>query len=112
MNIEAMRCRITFQRAQVQVDKYKNHKNTWTDYFTCWATGAHTSGSEQTNEAGQQVIPQATVDFTCRCCSELKAVTKDGFRIRFGNDLYNIVDINPNAWKNNSLKFRCQLVKR
>lgn len=112
MNIEAMRCRITFQQAQVQVDEYKNHKNVWTDYFTCWASGKHIKGTEDENSSGQQVIPQATVDFTCRCCSELKAVTTDSFRIQFGEDIYNIVDINPNAWKNNSLKFRCQLVQR
>ena len=112
MNIEAMRCRITFEQAEVHVDEYQNHRNEWVPYYTCWATGAHMSGSEQTNEAGQQVIPQATVDFTCRCCSELKAVAKDKFRVVFGGEIYNIVDINPNAWKNNSLKFRCQLVQR
>ena len=48
MNIAAMRVRITFQKNAVTVDKYGNHKNSWTDYFSCWATVGTSTGSEST----------------------------------------------------------------
>ena len=48
MNIAAMRVHITFQKNAVTVDKYGNHKNGWTDYFSCWATVGTSTGSEST----------------------------------------------------------------
>lgn len=112
MDIGAMRIRITFQRAVVQVDAFANHKNAWENYFTCWATGSQKKGSEKADTAGQEVIQKETVDFTCRCCSELKAVQKDSFRIIFGEEIYDITSINPNGWKGTSIKFRCELAQR
>ena len=35
--IEKMNERITIQQNSVTVDKYGNHKNGWTDYFSCAA---------------------------------------------------------------------------
>ena len=68
MDIGAMRIRILFQKQTAGVDEYRNHVNTWEDYFGCWATASYSSGDE-TNEAGQTVT-QESMDFTCRYCSE------------------------------------------
>jgi head-tail adaptor len=38
MNIAAMRCRITVQKNETITDRIGNHVNTWTDFYTCWAT--------------------------------------------------------------------------
>jgi len=39
MDIAAMNVRITLQANETTTDEYGNHKNTWTDYFSCYATG-------------------------------------------------------------------------
>ena len=38
MDIAAMNVRVTLQKNEVITDKYGNHKNTWTNYFSCYAT--------------------------------------------------------------------------
>ena len=51
--------RLTVQKNEVVVDKYGNHKNTWTDYFTCY-TYASTYQYDKENEAGffrQHTLP-------------------------------------------------------
>jgi len=60
MNIAAMRVRVTFQKNAVTVDKYGNHKNGWTDYFSCWATVGTSTGSEST---GVVINPEESLDF-------------------------------------------------
>ena len=38
MNVAALRSKVTFQKNETVTDKYGNHKNVWTDYYTCFAT--------------------------------------------------------------------------
>ncbi len=71
MNIASMRVHVTFQKNGVTVDKYGNHTNGWTDYFSCWATVGTSSGSEST---GEVINPEEFLDFTRRYCTELAAV--------------------------------------
>jgi SPP1 family predicted phage head-tail adaptor len=104
-----MRVRVTFQKNTVIVDKYGNHKTGWADYFSCWATVGTSSGSES---SGVVINPEESLDFTCRYCSELAAVTTTGFRVAFGGKIYNILAINPNAFKKNSLRFHCERNER
>jgi head-tail adaptor len=47
MNIAAMRCRITVQKNETVTDRIGNHVNTWTDFYTCWATPVQGGGSEK-----------------------------------------------------------------
>ena len=77
MNIAAMRVRVIFQKNAVTVDKYGNHKNGWTDYFSCWATVGTNTGSEST---GVVINPEESLDFTCRYCSELLVVESTKYR--------------------------------
>ena len=107
MEIGALRSRITFQKQTSSVDGYKNHTNTWEDYFSCWATGSYSSGDEGGEEIGQTTVKES-YDFTCRYCSELAVVTPNEYRIAFNGNVYNILSINPNAWKKNSLRFHCE----
>ena len=51
MNIAGMNIRITIQKNEIVKDKYGNHTNAWTDFFTCWATPVQSGGSEK-QEAG------------------------------------------------------------
>ena len=53
MNIAGLRVRITIQQNSTVIDKYGNHKSTWTDYFSCWATAvASGKSAEETANAG------------------------------------------------------------
>ena len=38
MDVAALRSKVTFQKNETVTDKYGNHKNAWTDYYTCFAT--------------------------------------------------------------------------
>ena len=108
MNIGAMSERITFQKQTTTTDKYGNHTNTWTDYFSCWATVGTGSGSEN---SGVVTNPEESMDFTTRWCSELSVVESTKYRIVCEGKIYNITYVNPMGYKHNSLKFNCRLEK-
>ena len=38
MDVAALRSKVTFQQNETVTDKYGNHKNAWTDCYTCFAT--------------------------------------------------------------------------
>ena len=108
MNIGALNMLITFQKSVSITDKYGNHKNSWKDYFSCWATVGTGTGKER---EGVIVNPEESMDFTTRYSSELTAVTSTGYRIKAGEHIYNITYVNPMGYKNRSLKFNCSLQK-
>ena len=113
MNIAAMRVKVTFQMNEVVSDKYGNRKNTWTDYFSCWATaGANNTlsgtgtGSEST---GVVIRSEESIAFTCRWCAAPASVTSTGYRILCEGKTYNIIYVNLMGFKHNSIKFSCEL---
>lgn len=103
MNVALMNLRITFQKNAVVTDDIGNHRNAWEDYYSCYATISGESGSES-NTAGQ-TVPSVSGAFTVRYCKETAAVTSDGFRIRCGDELYNISYVDHQSNKRKSLKF-------
>ena len=110
MNVALMNLRITFQQNTVVTDSIGNHKNIWADYFSCYATISSENGAEI--EAAGQTIPQASGAFTVRYCKQTAAITTDEYRIRCGDDLYNITSIDHQNNKRKSLKFWVQKVRR
>ena len=110
MNVALMNLRITFQKNTVVTDAIGNRKNAWEDYFSCYATISSESGAE--TEIAGQTIPQANGAFTGRYCKESATATSDGYRIRCGDDLYNISYIDHQNNKRKSLKFWVQKVRR
>jgi SPP1 family predicted phage head-tail adaptor len=110
MNIAAMRCRITVQKNETVVDRIGNHINTWTDFYTCWATPVQGTGSEK-QEAGTTNSTEA-IDFTVRYAKCLDGLDSTKIRIRLGDAIYNVISIDPMGFKHSSLKFKCERVKR
>lgn len=110
MHVAGMNVRITFQKNEIVVDEIGNHENTWSDYFTCWATTSDKSGDED-DAAGQTVVTER-MDFTVRYSSETRAITTDGFRILMGDRIYNIRSIDDMAFKHKSLKMHGELQRR
>ena len=110
MDIAAMNVRITFQKGTAGTDKYVNHRNTWEDVYTCWATPVMASGNEE--EAAGTTQVKERLDFTVRYCSELSGVSADTHRILCRGQVYNITSVNPMGFKNKSLKFCCERERR
>ncbi len=110
MNIAAMRVRVTFQKNAVTVDKYGNHKNEWTDYYSCYATISGENGQEQAVVG--ETVENTDMNVTVRYCSETAAITSTKFRIVFEGELYDILGINHLSFKKHAIKFKCRKVRR
>ena len=113
MEIAAMNEKITIQHCTQTTDAIGNHVNTWTDYFTCYATvgGEESSVSGETEAAGQ-TVEDGKCSFTVRWCSELAGINTTAYRISFGGKLYDITGINHQNYKKRSLKLMCQKCRR
>lgn len=76
MDIGLLNLRIQIQKNAVISDAIGNRKNTWTDYFSCYATIGGESGTE-VYRAGE-TLESADLTFTVRYSSETAAVTPSG----------------------------------
>lgn len=110
MDIGLLNLRILIQKNAVVSDAIGNRKNTWTDYFSCYATIGGESGTE-VHRTGE-TLESADLTFTVRYSSETAAVTTTGYRIVYGGELYNIIAVDHQNNKRMSLKFRCSKVRR
>ena len=100
--------RVTFQKNVVIVDKYKNHINTWEDYFSCY-TYANTWQQDR-EENGVVIREDQTITFEVRYCSELKSLDSTHFRAVFHGDIYNIENVDMMNYQRKIIKVRCKLV--
>ena len=75
MNVALLNVRITVQKNEVVVDSIGNHKNTWTDWYSCYATVSSESPNEDT-DAGM-VVDNSKMDFTIRWCRNAAEITSD-----------------------------------
>ncbi len=107
--IEKLNEMITVQKNTVAVDQYSNHKNTWTDWFTCHAY-ADTYLKEE--DADVTTSDERSITFEARYCSELAGITSTGYRIVFHDENYNIESIDMMNWKRKTIRIKCRKVKR
>ena len=107
--IEKLNERITIEKSTVVTDKVGNHRNTWEEYFTCFA---YASTYQTQEEEGEVTAEQKSVVFTVRWCSETRGLTSTGFRIRFREQLYNIESVDPMNYQKKVLKIHCRLERR
>lgn len=107
--IEKLNERITIEKSTVVTDKVGNHRNTWEDYFTCFA---YASTYQAQEEEGEVTAEQKSVVFTVRWCSETRGLTSTGFRIRFREQLYNIESVDPMNYQKKILKIHCRLERK
>lgn len=102
--------RITIQKNAITADKYLNRVNGWTDYFTCWAY----AGTYQYDKEGQgeaQFIPEQSINFEVRYCSELKDLTSDGYRVIFNGVIYDIIAIDAMNYQDQTIRIRSKMRK-
>jgi len=97
--------RITFQKNTVVVDRYRNHVNAWTDYYSCYS---YASTYQHDREDGQVVIREdRTIVFEVRWCSELRDIDSTHYRILFHGSVYNIVHVDMMNYQRKTIKVRC-----
>jgi SPP1 family predicted phage head-tail adaptor len=114
MDIGLMNVKITIQKNTVVTDAVGNHRNTWQDFYTCHATVSGENGSSNggEDEAAGMTVVHSNMDFTVRWCNAVKDITTDGYRVLFGNDVYNIIGIDHMNYKRRSMKLRCRKEQR
>lgn len=110
MEVALLNVKITFQRNEVITDTIGNHKNQWTDYYSCHATVSGESGSEKNVAAN--TLYESDLAFTVRYCKALACADSTHFRIVFDGELYDITFIDHMNYKHKCLKFRCRKVRR
>lgn len=113
MEVSLLNVRITFQKNAVEVDGIGNHRNTWTDYYSCHATagGEARKQTSETDVAGT-VADASDVSFTVRWCRKASVIDSTGFRVVFGGELYDILAIDHMNYKKKLLKFKCRKARR
>ncbi len=110
MDVALLNIKIVFQKSEVVVDAIGNHTSKWADYYPCHATVSGEGGSEKA--VAGLVVADSDVSFTVRYCKKAAGITTDGYRVKFGDTLYNIVSIDHMNYKKKALKFKCEKVRR
>lgn len=110
MKIDLLNVRISITKNDVIVDAIGNHKNSWSDYYSCYATVSSEAGKEQT-DAGM-IVDDSKIDFTIRWCRLADAITSTGYRVEFNGELYDILAVNHMNFKKKSIKLSCQKARR
>ena len=112
MNISGLRVRITIQKNETVVDKYGNHKSTWTDLFTCWASAVTSGLSASEKESAGHTTEADKLDITVRYSTETAAINSKQYRVLLAGRIYNILSIDEMGFKHNSRKLHTQLTER
>lgn len=106
MNIAMLNERILFEKNETVTDDIGNHLSRWNDYYSCMATVSGEGGSEAMDAGTTE--DRSDASFTVRWCGKTAAVTTTGFRIRFRQDIYNILSVDHFSYDRKAVKFRCQ----
>ena len=112
MNVSGLRVRITIQKNETVVDKYGNHKSTWTDFFTCWASAVTSGLSASEKESAGHTTEADKLDITVRYSTETAAINSKQYRVLLAGRIYNILSIDEMGFKHNSRKLHTQLTER
>ena len=113
MEVAAMRSKVTFQKNETGIDKYGNHKNAWTDYYTCFATiGGEGLASSKEEQVAGTTVEDLSMSVTVRFCSKAAAITSTGYRVIFMDEIYNIENIDHLNFKKKALKYMCRKERR
>ena len=110
MDIAALNERVMIQVNTVVTDKYGNHKNTWEDFFSCYATISGENGKELVIVG--ETVEATDMNVTVRYCNQTASVRSTTHRILFRNEIYDIVAVDHLNYKKHGIKFRCQKVRR
>lgn len=107
--IEKLNETITIQQNSVVIDEYGNHKNTWTDYFTCHTRAYTYSKFEKENVT---ITDERSITFEVRYCSELCRISSVKNRVVFHGEIYDIESIDMMNWDREKIHIACRKEER
>ena len=110
MDIAALNERVMFQVNAVATDQYGNHKNIWTDHYSCYATISGETGKEQAIVG--ETVEVTDMNVTVRYCKKISVVNSTTHRIIFHDEIYDILAVDHLYYKRHAIKFRCRKVRR
>lgn len=102
MDIALLNVKITVQKNETVVDAIGNHKNTWTDYHTCFATVSGEGGSEK-SVAGL-IVDDSDISFTVRYCKAFADLDVTKHRVIFETTLEKAVKTSEEAEDDDAYK--------
>lgn len=105
MHIARLKVRITIEKATVKVDEIGNHTNGWEEYYSCYAYPDTYMVDES---QGKVDYENQTIAFTVRACKKTKDLNSTQYRVRFLENIYNIVSIDMMNYNNSEIKIRCK----
>lgn len=108
MNIARLSEKITIQKQDVMIDRIGNHKNSYSDYFTCHATVSGESNRETEVDDVGQTIDHEILSFTVRWNSKTQNLDSIHYRILFRGNTYNIETVDHLNYRNKAIKLRCR----
>lgn len=109
MDVALLNVKIIIQKNETLIDTIGNHKNTWTDFHTCFATVSGEGGSEK-NLAGI-IVEDSDISFTVRWCKKLNDLDITKHRVIFDGATYNLISIDHMNYKKKCLKLKCKKVR-
>lgn len=110
MDIALLNVRVVFQKSSVTVDAIGNHKNAWTEFYTCYATVSGENGKETTSTG--ITVDDSDLSFSVRYCHKVSEINNTEYRVLFRGEIYNILSVDHMNYRNKSVKFKCQKVRR
>ncbi len=110
MDIAAMNERVMIQANAVVTDRYGNHRNSWEDYFSCYATISGENGKEQA-VVGEK-LESTDMNVTVRYCTQTAAVRSTTHRILFRGEIYDIAAVDHLNYRKRGIRFRCRKARR
>ena len=112
MDVAVLRSKVTFQKNETVTDKYGNHKNAWTDYYTFAAIGGEGMASSKEDEVAGTTVEDFSMTVSVRYCQKATAIDSTHYRVMFMDEIYNIVNIDHMNFRKKSLKFTCRKERR
>ena len=110
MDIAAMNERVMIQANTVVTDQYGNHRNSWEDYFSCYATISGENGKEQAVVG--ETLESTDMNVTVRYCTQTAAVRSTTHRILFRGEIYDIAAVDHLNYRKRGIRFRCRKARR
>ena len=95
--------RVTFQKNTAVTDKYGNHKNVWTDYYSCQA---YVSTWQKEEAEGAVTDEERSVTFEVRYCSELAGLASDRYQVVFRGETYNILSVDMMNYQKSVIRLK------
>lgn len=109
MDFSRLNTRIFILKNVIMIDKIGNRKSEWSDYFSCWATVSNEDSQKiQKSEDAGIIVDHQTADFTVRCCNKVKVVNNLEYKVKFKNEMYEILSVDHYGYKGEMIKLKCK----